>query len=369
MNITLSFIRSFFVLLSILFMTAYTTTALTGGFNLFNLLIGILIGGGLAGAIIAFETSFNKLNLRTFNIATIGLFFGFLLGHAVFLILSTILDLSHLNLSSESVGFLRGAVYLFASYLGLILTVKASEELYLSIPFVKLKAIAQKKKDILLDPISLSDPRIVDLASSGLLDQQLVIPRFAVKELTAQQESADEPTKNRARRSIEVLKRLEATPGLELRYSEKDYPDLKDNNSKLIRLARETDANIMTADLNKIQQSTIESLEGIRIININFLSNALKPLSQTGEQINIKIQRYGKEPRQGVGYLDDGTMVVVNGGAEYIGETIKAQVLSVKHTSSGRMIFCNAPDEPAMPFDKDFASVSVEHSLKNYFGG
>jgi uncharacterized protein YacL len=87
------------------------------------------------------------------------------------------------------------------------------------------------------------------------------------------------------------------------------------------------------------------AIEGVRVINLHTLSNALKPLMQAGEHIKIKIQRYGKEPRQGVGYLEDGTMVVVNGGGEYIGEIIDAKVLSVKHTSSGRMIFCNAPDE------------------------
>jgi uncharacterized protein YacL len=114
-------------------------------------------------------------------------------------------------------------------------------------------------------------------------------------------------------------------------------------------------------------------LEGIKIINIHMLSNALKPLTQSGEFLSIKIQRYGKEPRQGVGYLEDGTMVVVNGGAEYIGETIKCQVLSVKHTSSGRMIFCNAPDMPLTPMGNDkndlisreFAAPDTSH--KNYF--
>jgi len=117
---------------------------------------------------------------------------------------------------------------------------------------------------------------------------------------------------------------------------------VKDTMSKMVRLARLIDANIMTADISRVQMS---SVEGVRIINLHTLSNALKPLMQAGENIKIKIQRYGKEPRQGVGYLEDGTMVVVNGGGQFIGETIDAQVLSVKHTSSGRMIFCNALDD------------------------
>jgi uncharacterized protein YacL len=121
---------------------------------------------------------------------------------------------------------------------------------------------------------------------------------------------------------------------------------VKELASKIIRLGRLLDANILTADAGKIQSSAVE---GVRLINLHALSNALKPLMQTGEQIRVKIQRYGKEPRQGVGYLEDGTMVVVNGGGSYIGETIDAIVLSVKHTSSGRIIFCNAPDHDERP--------------------
>jgi uncharacterized protein YacL len=109
---------------------------------------------------------------------------------------------------------------------------------------------------------------------------------------------------------------------------------------------------LITADISRIQMA---SIEGIRVINIHTLSNALKPLMQAGEFIKIKVQRYGKEPRQGVGYLEDGTMVVVNGGGNYIGETIDAKVLSVKHTTSGRMIFCNAIDEenPSGDYEED----------------
>jgi len=129
---------------------------------------------------------------------------------------------------------------------------------------------------------------------------------------------------------------------LEMRYNDSDFPEVKDPLSKMVRLARLLDANILTADLSQIQ---IPAIEGLRFINLHDLSKALKPLMQTGEHIRIKIQRYGKEPRQGVGYLDDGTMVVVNGGGQFIGETIEVQVLSVKHTTSGRMIFCNAMTE------------------------
>jgi len=240
----------------------------------------------------------------------------------------------------------------------MIMTARAAGELYISLPLIKFKSTRLKKKDILVDASVLNDPRIIDLASSGLLDNHLVMPRYIMTELYAQVERSDEGLRNRARKNLEVIKKLEGLPTLDLRYSDTDIPDIKDPHDKLVKLARLLDANIITADINQIHQSSVED---VRIIKFQQLCNALKPLSQTGEYITIKIQRYGKEPRQGVGYLDDGTMVVVNGGAEYIGETIKGQVLSVKHTSSGRMIFCNAMEEDH--YDDDERSHYHHHTM------
>ena len=188
----------------------------------------------------------------------------------------------------------------------------------------------------------LSDARIIDVCSTGIVDQHLVIPRFIIKELYAQTETGDDTTKSKARRCLEVIKKMEQLGTLGLRFNDTDFPEVKDTTSKFIRLARLIDANILTADISRVQMA---SIEGVQIINLHSLSNALKPLMETGEMIKIKVQRYGKEPRQGVGYLDDGTMVVINGGGNFIGDVIDAQVLSVKHTSSGRMIFCNALEE------------------------
>ncbi|MCB1115444.1 MAG: TRAM domain-containing protein, partial [Chlamydiia bacterium] len=188
----------------------------------------------------------------------------------------------------------------------------------------------------------ISESRIIGEESRGVLDQHLVIPRFIIKELYGQTEMGDEATKSRARRCLEVIKKMEGLDKLGLRFNDTDFPEVKDITSKFIRLARLIDANILTADISRVQMA---SIEGVQIINLHSLSNALKPLMETGEMIKIKVQRYGKEPRQGVGYLDDGTMVVINGGGNFIGDVIDAQVLSVKHTSSGRMIFCNALED------------------------
>lgn len=338
MNSSIPLVRIILVLICLLFSTSFATQQLSGGLTPLNIAIGILSGAALAGLMIIGDNYFKRFSLKAFNICTLGLFFGYLMSTALILVLGAVLGDA---LSSESYIPLRYGIYLVTTYLGLVMTLRGVDELHLSIPFVQFKQANHKKKDILVDVSILSDPRIIDLAASGLLNHQLIIPRFALNELYSLSEESDEGIKSKARRALEVAKKLESIPMLDLRYVDTDFPELKDPMAKLIRLARFLDTNIITSDINRIQSS---SVEGVRIINIHMLSNALKPITQTGELINIKIQRFGKEPRQGVGYLDDGTMVVINGGAEFIGETIRAQVLSVKHTSSGRMIFCNTVD-------------------------
>lgn len=343
MNLSLAFTRIFFFILSIFFMTMYMVTGLDG-WTTYTFIKGIVSGVILALLLIGFDLLFKRFNLRAFNTAIVGLFVGYLMGQALVLILNAILVISaaSVHLRPETIEILKIALFLFGLYTGSLMTLKAADELYVTVPFVKFTPTSHNKKDLLLDNSLLSDARIIDLASSGIVDNHIVIPRFLIKELYAQAELSDEMTKAKAKRALEVAKKLEGIPELALRYNDTDFPDIKDPMSKLIRLARLVDANILTADISKVQTATIE---GVRIINIHALSNALKPLMQAGEQIRIKIQRYGKEPRQGIGYLEDGTMVVVNGGGQFIGETIDAQVLSVKHTSSGRMIFCNAAGE------------------------
>lgn len=354
MSMSLSLIQVLFSMICILFSVTFSTHYFEGGFNWINIGVGILGGAILTGIIIGLDSIFKRFNLRSYNTAILGLFFGYLMGQAILFSLSGVLGW---DVSAAEWTPLRFGIFLVSSYIGMMMTARASEEIRVCIPFVEFKQMSHKKKDILVDLSILSDPRIIDLASSGLLDHHLIIPRFAVKELYAQAEMGDEMTKAKARRSLELIKKLESLPSLDLRYVDTDFPEIKEPMMKLIRLARFMDTHIITSDINRIQQS---SIEGVRIINIHMLSNALKPITQAGESISIKIQRYGKEARQGVGYLEDGTMVVVNGGAEFIGETIKAYVLSVKHTSSGRMIFCNAAEEGALMIAHDDQAIANE---------
>ncbi len=336
MNVSLVFVRTFFTLISMLFVTIYATHAFPFPQGL---IIGLVVGFLFGIFLILIDVFFRRFNLRSFNIALLGLFFGYLMGQALVLIAHAILALiATTTLHTQLFEIIEIGLFLFGLYLGLVLTLRASEELYFSIPFVKFTTIKEKKKDLILDRSALSDSRIIDLALSGLLDFHLIIPRFVIRDLYAQLESHDESQKLKARRSLDTLKKLEDHPELGIRFNDTDFPEVKEINTKLTRLSRLVDANILTADVTKVQTATVE---GIRIINLHSLSSALKPLTETGEIIRVKMQRHGKEPNQGVGYLEDGTMIVVNGGGEHIGEEIEANVLSVKHTSSGRMIFCN----------------------------
>lgn len=343
MKISLVTLRVFFVILSLFFMSAYMISLPIAPVWQ-KVLFGLGIGAVFSSILYAIEMIFRRFNLKAFNTIILGLGIGSFLGLALIAICNTVVDLSNMkpDLAPQTVGLMKVSCYLFGTYLGTLLTAYFADEIPISIPFVKLSSSPTRKKDLIVDSTALMDARILDLASTGLVDNSLIMPRFIVKELYSAAEIGDEVTKSKARRSLDTLKRLEATPNLGMRFDETEFTDASDHFSLLLRLARLNDANLLTAD---VSQAQIPSVEGIKLINLHSLSNALKPLMQAGESMKIKIQRLGKEPNQGVGYLEDGTMVVVNGGGDYIGECIDVQVLSVKHTSSGRMIFCNTMDE------------------------
>ncbi|NNM43954.1 MAG: TRAM domain-containing protein [Chlamydiae bacterium] len=346
MRFSLGFIRFFFIILSTFFITTFMVASPKGSL-LSNTVLGISVGISFSLALIVLDTFFRKWKLRSFSIVLLGLLFGYLMSQALLLSFNTLIDITSISIHAPAslLEFLKLGIVLFSLYLGTIMVHSSSKELAVSIPFVNFQNKGGRSKTVLPDLSTLCDSRIIDLASSGLLDQQIVVPKFLVEELYVQMESYDDPQKTKARKCLETLKKLEGIPSLGMQYIDIDFPDVKDITNKLLRVARKTDSHILTLDINRIQ---IPVPDSVRIINLNTLSSALKPSMQTGEVIKIKIQRFGKEPKQGVGYLEDGTMVVVNGAGNCIGEIIDAQVLSVKHTNSGRLVFCNAYEEDAL---------------------
>ena len=188
-----------------------------------------------------------------------------------------------------------------------------------------------------IDTSVIIDGRIADICESGFLDGTLIVPRFVLRELQNIADSADVLRRAKGRRGLDILKAMQQKPDkVYVMVVEDDYPDVREVDGKLLRLSRDYSAKIITNDynLNKVAQ-----IDGVSVLNINDLANALKPAVLPDEHMEVKIIKEGKEAFQGVGYLDDGTMVVVDGGKEYVGRSVSVVVTSVLQTAAGRMIF------------------------------
>ncbi len=360
MTQSLMFTRILFGALSVIFMVTYMLSYPVGSTSM-KILTGACLGGSFTLFLIGVDTFFRKYHLKTFNIAILGLFLGYLMGQALSLIFDTVIHLGSTTevVSSATVDIMKVGFFLLGCYLGTLLTIRFSDEIYLSIPFVRFTQSTYNKKDLICDYNAICDPRLSDFLATGVLNSSVILPKFLIKELHKQAESGDETTKAKVRKGLEVIKKLESMKALGLRYNESDFPEMSDVSHKVARLARSTNANILTSDANRTQQ--LQADETL-YININNLSNLLKPVSPPGEIISIKIQRYGKEPKQGVGYLDDGTMVVINNGGDFIGEQIETQVISVKQTSAGRIIFTNA-----LVDDHSFSSLGSSYDANHSY--
>lgn len=236
-------------------------------------------------------------------------------------------------LGGESRGIIAAISFWVAAVAFLLSYMTLSPQQILSPPSTK----------ILVDLTCLEDGRLADLAQTGLLDQKLIIPTYLPDELSKLAETATEPQKTKARKALEVLHKIESLPKLEPLFSSQPSPGEGDLATKLLYTAKSLNAYILTTEIPSAK------VEGVNFISLDAIASAVKHGPQRGEIISIKIQRIGKEPRQGVGYLDDGTMVVVNGAGEYLGKTIFAQVLSQKFSSTGKIIFCNAQEDAEAP--------------------
>ena len=190
--------------------------------------------------------------------------------------------------------------------------------------------------ETLLDTSVIIDGRITDIAQTGFLEGRLLVPHFVLAELQYIADSSDPLRRNRGRRGLEVLNILQKEPLVDIEFIDEDVPEVNEVDAKLIRLARKREAAIMTNDYNL---NRVAQLEGVRILNLNNLANALKPVVIPGEEMEVLVIKEGKEQNQGVGYLDDGTMIVVENGRRFINQTVSVMVTSVLQTSAGRMIF------------------------------
>jgi hypothetical protein len=196
----------------------------------------------------------------------------------------------------------------------------------------------------ILDTSVLVDGRVADVAAAGFLDGTAVVPQFVVRELQRLADSGDTLRRNRGRRGFDVLERLRQSPGVRLELTDIDYPDIAEVDAKLVALARARGARLLTSDT---ALARVAGLAGVTVGSPNDLALAVRPVALAGEGLHVQVTREGKEPGQGVAYLDDGTMVVVEGGKRFIGQPLDVVVTSVLQTSAGRMIFTRPGGEEA----------------------
>jgi len=263
------------------------------------------------------------------------------LGLAVGLIISNLLGSAFLPI--PLVGkYIPGIISIILGYLGINVAIRKRDELFAlftSFPWLKEKNkdktsnITQYK---ILDTSVIIDGRIADICSSGFIEGTLVIPRFVLEELQHIADSSDILKRNRGRRGLDILNRMQKEFGNFIQIDNRDFEDITEVDSKLIKLGQLIKGKIITNDYNL---NKVAELQGVPVLNINELSNAVKPVVLPGEEMIVHVVKDGKEYGQGVAYLDDGTMIVVDGGKKHMGETIGVLVTSVLQTADGRMIF------------------------------
>ncbi len=213
---------------------------------------------------------------------------------------------------------------------------RGKDEFNLIVPYVKFVRQDERDDIIILDTSVIIDGRIADIVQTRFIEGRFVVPRFVLKELQQIADSQDSLKRNRGRRGLDILHKIKKDSHIEVIIHEEDFPDVKEVDAKLVKLGKLLTAKILTNDFNL---NKIASLEGISVLNLNDLAGALKPVVLPGEELEVRITKEGKEYNQGVAYLDDGTMVVVDNTRQLIGQTVRVIITSVLQTSAGRMIF------------------------------
>lgn len=334
---TIVFLRLFFVFMGSI--VGYYVGSLIGDFSLRSGLVGALSGFFGSLFVIFIELKSQRVSVRNLSAAVFGLVFGFFMAWILTLVVKLI------PMDERIYSSINIILILIFCYLGMIIAMRGKDEFNLIIPYVRFSREDQKDEIIILDTSVIIDGRILDIAATRFIEGRFIVPRFVLRELQQVADSQDTLKRNRGRRGLDVLNRLQKNSHLGVKIHEEDFPEVRDVDAKIIKLAKLLNAKVFTNDFNL---NKIAELQDVGVLNINDLANALKPVVLPGEEMNVKVTKQGKEYNQGVAYLDDGTMVVIDNARHLIGQTINAVVTSVLQTSAGRMIFANKAGERPM---------------------
>lgn len=320
---TLSFIRVFFVIMSGVV-----------GYYVGSILESPIYGaeiGALSGLVIIFiENRLQRVSVKGLS----SMVFGLLLGIFMAKLLSDILSLLPLGEFIQSIS--RVVLTLVFSYFGAVMALRGKDEFNVIIPYVRFKRQDVRGEDVLIDTSAIIDGRVIDIYKTNFLTGRLVVPRCVLQELQKISDSADDLKRERGRRGMELLRHMQKDSKAEIHVHEDDLPDVPNVDEKLIKLAKMMDSRICTTDFNL---GRIAALQGVEVLNIHELVNAVKPVVLTGERLEVKLLREGKEPNQAVAFLEDGTMIVVSDAQKLIGKKVNVVVTSVLQTQAGKMIF------------------------------
>lgn len=294
---------------------------------------GLLIGFGMGGLLIAIDQMLKGFSLRAFSAASFGLLLG--------TIIAWLIDRSGLFVYAEEKDqwVIRLGLFLAFGYLGTILAMRSNKEDFsLIIPYVRFKSQSKPENLIVLDTSAIIDGRIADLIEQKFVEGTIVVPRFVLKELQFISDSSDAIRRSRGRRGLDMLNRIQKDPHREVKIHDADFPEEKEVDAKLLRLTRNLGAKLYTTDFNL---GKVAELQSIPYVNLTELATALKPTVLPGEILTLRLVREGKDKGQGVGYMNDGTMVVVNQAQHLVGQQVQAQVTSLLQTGAGVIIFAD----------------------------
>ena len=304
-------------------------------------LIGLFLGFMIALFVINIEEAIRKVSLRIIFGGVVGMIIGLLIA---FLLAYGLNFVSNIMEKQQVVPWIYTLLTGIMAYLGLLIGSKKIEEF----SFFGLGQPKDSGDYRILDTSVIIDGRIADISDTGFLQGSLIVPRFVLDELQYIADSSDSMKRSRGRRGLDILNRMQRSVGINIEISDQDFPKLKGVDAKLVALAKKINAKIVTNDFNL---NKVAELQGIRILNVNELANALKPVVLPGETMTVKIIKEGKETGQGVAYLDDGTMIIVDNAQKHQGSNVEVLVTSVLQTTAGRMIFSElkgvAPEKKA----------------------
>jgi uncharacterized protein YacL len=274
----------------------------------------------------------------------IGLLIGVLLAYLFNLALRPLFNLSELwgNQGEAFQGGVTVLSLLILPYLCISFLLQTKDDFRFVIPYVEFSRELKGGRPLILDSSALIDGRIADVVDTNMIDAQLVVPQFILQEVQDIADSHDKVRRSRGRRGLDVLKRLQSDPQVEVRILESDSSKGKSVDQRLIEISKQNNGRLVTNDLNL---NKLAGVQGVPVINLNDVSNSLKPRFIPGEHVRIRIIKEGESPGQGIGYLDDGTMVVIEQGSRDIGQEVDTVVTSVLQNSAGRMLFCRISAE------------------------